>query len=66
MRTMDRSSRSLSFPRTFGRDNGPVFPVVIFPENIRKIIDTTHEESCFPVNYIAAALFFAASVAVGN
>ena len=23
-------------------DNGPVFPVVIFPENIRKIIDTTH------------------------
>ena len=47
-------------------DNGPVFPVVIFPENIRKIIDTTHEESCFPVNYIAAALFFAASVAVGN
>jgi len=47
-------------------DNGPVFPVVIFPENIRKIIDATHEESCFPVNYIAAALFFAASVAVGN
>ena len=47
-------------------DNGPVFPVVIFPENIRKIIDTTHDESCFPVNYIAAALFFAASVAVGN
>ena len=47
-------------------DNGPVFPVVIFPENIRKIIDTTHEESCFPVNYIAAALYFAASVAVGN
>ena len=47
-------------------DNGTVFPVVIFPENIRKIIDTTHEESCFPVNYIAAALFFAVSVAVGN
>lgn len=47
-------------------NNGPVFPVVIFPENIRKIIDATHEESCFPVNYIAAALFFAASVAVGN
>ena len=44
----------------------PVFPVVIFPDSIRKIIDTTHEESCFPVNYIAASLFFAASVAVGN
>ena len=44
----------------------PVFPVVIFPDNIRKIIDATHEESCFPVNYIAASLFFAASVAVGN
>ena len=47
-------------------NNGPLFPVEIFPEKIQKVIEDTHEESCFPVNYIAAALFFAASVAVGN
>ena len=47
-------------------NNGPLFPVEIFPEKIQKVIEDTHEESCFPVNYIAASLFFAASVAVGN
>lgn len=44
----------------------PVFPVVIFPEKIKKIVQQTSEESNYPLNYIAAAMFFAASVAVGN
>ncbi len=49
------------------QDNkGPVFPVEIFPDKIQNIIKETHSESCFPINYISAALFFAASVAVGN
>ena len=44
----------------------PVFPVIIFPEKIQRIVKQTSEESNYPLNYIAAALFFAASVAVGN
>ena len=42
------------------------FPVVIFPEKIQRIVKQASEESNYPLNYIAAALFFAASVAVGN
>ena len=47
-------------------DKIPVFPVVIFPKKIKDIVVQTSEESNYPLNYIAAALFFAASVAVGN
>ncbi len=43
-----------------------VFPVVIFPKKIQDIVTQTCQESNYPLNYIAAALFFAASVAVGN
>lgn len=42
------------------------FPVVIFPEEIRKIIDDTHEELNYPVSFISASLLFAVSVAIGN
>lgn len=44
----------------------PTFPVVIFPEEIRKIIDDTHEELNYPVSFISASLLFAISVAIGN
>ena len=47
--------------------NGDLFfPVVIFPEKIQRIVKQASEESNYPLNYISAALFFAASVAVGN
>ncbi len=44
----------------------PIFPVKIFPEFVRNIIDATHQDLNFPISYISASLFFAASVAVGN
>ena len=40
--------------------------VLIFPEKIQRIVKQASEEANYPLNYIAAALFFAASVAVGN
>ncbi|MCQ2117428.1 MAG: DUF3987 domain-containing protein [Bacteroidales bacterium] len=47
-------------------DNKLLFPLVAFPSRIRSIVEQTHEENNFPINYIAAALFFAVSVAIGN
>lgn len=43
-----------------------VFPIYIFPKGIRDIIEQTHTDSNYPISYIAAALFFAVSVAIGN
>ena len=49
-----------------GNDNRLLFPLSVFPSRIKSIIEQTHEENNFPINYIAAALFFAVSVAIGN
>ena len=43
-----------------------VFPLCVFPEGIKRIISETHQDLNFPVNYIAASLFFAVSVAIGT
>ncbi len=42
------------------------FPVHIYPQKIQKIIADTYKDLNFPVNYIAASLLLATSVAVGN
>ena len=42
------------------------FPLAIFPQQIREIIEITSDELNFPVSYIAASLFLAVSVAIGN
>ncbi len=42
------------------------FPLEIYPPSLRKIVTDTHKDLNFPVNYIAASLLLAASVAVGN
>lgn len=48
-------------------ENAPLrFPYRLFPAKIQKIIEETHQDLFFPLNYIAAALFFAIGAAVGN
>lgn len=42
------------------------FPIDIYPPPLRHIIEDTHRDLNFPVNYIAASLLLAVSVAVGN
>ena len=42
------------------------FPVEVFPEAVREIIYATHDCLNFPIDYIAPALLFTASVACGN
>ncbi len=42
------------------------FPVHIYPQEIQKIIADPHKDLNFSVNYIAASLLLAASVAIGN
>lgn len=42
------------------------FPMDIYPPSLRQIIEDTHRDLNFPVNYIAASLLLAVSVAVGN
>ena len=42
------------------------FPVEIFPEHIRQIIDRTRNCLNFPLDYICPALIFASSIALGN
>ena len=44
----------------------PVFPLVVFPEKIRSVIESARSESNYPVSYIASAMLFAVSVAIGN
>ena len=46
--------------------SGRAFPVMVFPEKIRRIIENTCQDLNFPTSYIAASLFLAVSVAVGN
>ena len=41
-------------------------PMDIYPPPLRQIIEDTHRDLNFPVNYIAASLLLAVSVAVGN
>lgn len=42
------------------------FPVEVFPAAVRRIIYATHDCLNFPIDYIAPALLFTASVACGN
>ena len=42
------------------------FPVEVFPDILQEIIYATHDCLNFPVDYIAPALLFTASVACGN
>ena len=42
------------------------FPVDVFPETVRRIIQETHKCLNFSVDHIASSLLFTASVAVGN
>lgn len=48
-------------------ENAPLrFPYRLFPVIIQKIIEETHQDLLFPLNYIAAVLFFAIGAALGN
>lgn len=47
-------------------DDNTIIPIDIYPRRIQDIIEHTHETLLFPRNYIAASLFFAAAVAIGN
>ena len=42
------------------------FPVEIFPESIRQIINECNKSLNFPIDFIAASLIYAASVSIGN
>ena len=42
------------------------FPVSMYPEVLQKIIEDTHQDLNFPVNYIASSMLVAASLAIGN
>ena len=42
------------------------FTIDIYPPPLRQIIEDTHRDLNFPVNYIAASLLLAVSVALGN
>ncbi|MDA3942096.1 MAG: DUF3987 domain-containing protein [Bacteroidetes bacterium] len=42
------------------------FPVEVFPEPIRQIIKATNYTLKYPIDYTAASILFAASVAIGN
>ena len=47
-------------------DEKLIFPVGIYPEKIQRIIEDTHQDLNFPVNYIASSILVASSLAVGN
>lgn len=46
--------------------NDSEFPIHIFPKQIQDIIKSTNECSDYPIDYIAASLFCACAVAIGN
>ena len=48
------------------KENTSKFPLAIFPAKIREIIMDAVEEYYFPIDYIACAILFAVSVAIGN
>lgn len=48
------------------KNNELLFPFDVFPGITQEIIKETHSVLNFPINYIAAALFNAASLAIGN
>ena len=47
-------------------DEKLIFPVGIYPEKIQRIIEDTHQDLNFPVNYIASSILVASALAVGN
>ncbi len=48
------------------RLNGTDFPVSVFPQPIRHIIQELHECQSFPVDYVAASMLTAIAVGIGN
>ncbi|MBC5992412.1 YfjI family protein [Pontibacter cellulosilyticus] len=48
------------------RTNSNPFPLEVFPVRIQEIILELHESLGYPRDFIAAAILFAASVAIGN
>ena len=47
-------------------DEIPPFPVEVFPDGVRKIIQMAHEFMNFPTDYIGSSLIVAAGAAIGN
>ena len=43
-----------------------IFPASVYPEILQKIIEDTHQDLNFPVNYIASSMLVAAALAIGN
>ncbi|RZK26586.1 MAG: DUF3987 domain-containing protein [Flavobacterium sp.] len=48
------------------RKDLPQFPVNVFPEKIRFIIEETNTNLMFPTDYISASILYAVSLAIGN
>ena len=48
------------------RLSGTDFPVSVFPQSIRHIIQELHECQSFPVDYVAASMLTAIAVGIGN
>ena len=42
------------------------FPVPVFPYELQAVVEEAHEALHFPIDYLAASILFAISVAVGN
>ncbi len=42
------------------------FPLFVFPASMQQIINATHQNLNFPVDFTGAAMLYAASVAIGN
>lgn len=47
-------------------DTTPPFPYEVFPPEVQKIVEQTHEHMNFPIDYIGSALIVAAAGAVSN
>lgn len=48
------------------KEEVPAFPVEVFPDGVREIIEKAHEAMNFPLDYIGSSLIVAAGAAIGN
>ena len=48
----------------FIEDN--IFPLMVFPPQIQKIIEEQHDERLFPIEYLGSAILFVCSVIIGS
>jgi len=46
--------------------NGNTFPINAFPEELQRMVTLLHDALQFPIDYSAAAILYATSVAIGN